>query len=376
MATTHANLVGQRFGKLTVMHMDGAENHGVNTLYICNCDCGKLKIVRAANLLSGATQSCGCLRGRPRKYADGQVFNGKALIGREGNKYVLKCVKCGHITKSNCPLKLTGPCKCTTQTYDKIFTNLTKDDLAKMATLLESGMCKANVAKEMNIGEHTVEKCINTYKMPYKDRRVLTSDKLENVKRYIEDGLSMTQIAKRLGGICVSAVSRYIKAHGLEYAHKYAWRGRPGVFSRVDGKRFGMLTVVGKSSKRTQTGGVFVECKCDCGETVVTRAACLLNGSKTHCGCRRKRIIDLEMRERIQKMLDQGKSIASVGRAVHISPALIYIEIKKFKTITPHQWSHVSEQKRREMRAKPVSVKRKELVQDDGMRPCGKNSAR
>jgi len=55
-------IVGQRFGRLTVMKlMDHPANNGAS-LWRCVCDCGKDTIVMAANLRSGITKSCGCLK--------------------------------------------------------------------------------------------------------------------------------------------------------------------------------------------------------------------------------------------------------------------------------------------------------------------------
>jgi len=56
------NLVGQRYGKLTVIefseHIDGRR------AWLCKCDCGRIKIIRHDHLRRqvGAAQSCGCLK--------------------------------------------------------------------------------------------------------------------------------------------------------------------------------------------------------------------------------------------------------------------------------------------------------------------------
>lgn len=51
------DLVGQRFGKLTVIS-SGTVNGRIRCL--CRCDCGKQKSVRADNLQASNTVSCGC----------------------------------------------------------------------------------------------------------------------------------------------------------------------------------------------------------------------------------------------------------------------------------------------------------------------------
>lgn len=54
------NLVGQQFGRLTVIEKAGKS--GGRVLWKCRCSCGKELFVITNNLTAGRTQSCGCLR--------------------------------------------------------------------------------------------------------------------------------------------------------------------------------------------------------------------------------------------------------------------------------------------------------------------------
>lgn len=56
---TCKNLVGLRFGRLTVVSR--AENVRNLTRWNCLCDCGNKTVVYGGHLNSGATKSCGCL---------------------------------------------------------------------------------------------------------------------------------------------------------------------------------------------------------------------------------------------------------------------------------------------------------------------------
>lgn len=51
---------GETFGKLTVLQREPSKN--TRTMWKCQCDCGNVVVVSAANLQSGDTLSCGCLR--------------------------------------------------------------------------------------------------------------------------------------------------------------------------------------------------------------------------------------------------------------------------------------------------------------------------
>jgi hypothetical protein len=65
------NLIGHRFGRLTVVELAGSTPAGV-ALWRCRCDCGNVTTVNGQNLRRENTRSCGCLAGRvwtPHGYA-------------------------------------------------------------------------------------------------------------------------------------------------------------------------------------------------------------------------------------------------------------------------------------------------------------------
>lgn len=51
-------MINELYGRLTVLRKTDRPSY-----YECACSCGNLKVVRAGHLKSGATQSCGCIRG-------------------------------------------------------------------------------------------------------------------------------------------------------------------------------------------------------------------------------------------------------------------------------------------------------------------------
>jgi hypothetical protein len=57
MKANFINIVGQRFGRLTVLSLHKSGKH---TTWNCICDCGKNIIARSDSLRNGHTQSCGC----------------------------------------------------------------------------------------------------------------------------------------------------------------------------------------------------------------------------------------------------------------------------------------------------------------------------
>lgn len=55
------DIVGQRFGKLTVIKRV-ENNNRMRAKFLCRCDCGNEKIILGDSLSSGKTKSCGCLK--------------------------------------------------------------------------------------------------------------------------------------------------------------------------------------------------------------------------------------------------------------------------------------------------------------------------
>ena len=57
------NLIGQKFGRLTVAERSYTKR---TTAWNCICECGKSTIVTTKHLKSGQTKSCGCLNHEPK----------------------------------------------------------------------------------------------------------------------------------------------------------------------------------------------------------------------------------------------------------------------------------------------------------------------
>lgn len=60
---------GRRFGKVVILSQSASRNG--RRMWECQCDCGKLTVIRAELLRSGRTKSCGCLRYETRNATHG-----------------------------------------------------------------------------------------------------------------------------------------------------------------------------------------------------------------------------------------------------------------------------------------------------------------
>lgn len=54
------NLIGQKFGRLTVIGL--SERQSRKTYWVCQCDCGNISEHRSDGLLNGSIKSCGCYK--------------------------------------------------------------------------------------------------------------------------------------------------------------------------------------------------------------------------------------------------------------------------------------------------------------------------
>ena len=92
------DLVGKKFGRLTVVEFDRLQNH--KTYWKCVCDCGLTVVVKGNNLRSGNTKSCGCLH-RESLIKTGHA-NKKHGEGHD-NKTRLYSIWCGMRQRCNNP---------------------------------------------------------------------------------------------------------------------------------------------------------------------------------------------------------------------------------------------------------------------------------
>jgi len=94
-------MIGEKFGRLTVLERVDVENSHI--YYLCECDCGKKKVVAKSSLINGDSKSCGCLnreltinRNKLNSYKlddlTGKKFGKLTVIKREGTN------KSNHVT--------------------------------------------------------------------------------------------------------------------------------------------------------------------------------------------------------------------------------------------------------------------------------------
>ncbi len=69
------DLKNKRFGRLVVLEEKGRTKWG-DILWLCQCDCGNMRIIQACSLANGTTRSCKCLqREKTRKLGKASAFS-------------------------------------------------------------------------------------------------------------------------------------------------------------------------------------------------------------------------------------------------------------------------------------------------------------
>lgn len=87
---TLKDITGQRFGKLVVLARHSRKAKGRRYYWLCQCDCGRQKVIRDDALTSGVTRSCSCLQReiatKHGHYAGGKnsptASSWRAMLGR------------------------------------------------------------------------------------------------------------------------------------------------------------------------------------------------------------------------------------------------------------------------------------------------------
>lgn len=93
----------------------------------------------------------------------------------------------------------------------------------------------------------------------------------------------------------------------------------------LGGRRFGRLLVIERAGSHP-LGGALWRCRCDCGNTHVVRARCLLVGASTSCGCRADEIMHApKYRDRTGKRFGKWTAIRYMRNATGAGKCAIWL---------------------------------------------------
>lgn len=87
-----------------------------------------------------------------------------------------------------------------------------------------------------------------------------------------------------------------------------------GAIVNLEGERFGRLLVIKKTKKRDKSGGIYWECKCDCGNLVDVVSRSLRFGNTKSCGCWRTESRYLNTKDMIGKKFGRFEVVSKVEK--------------------------------------------------------------
>ena len=109
------NLIGEKFGRLTVIELDKTKSDEIKkAVWVCKCECGNLVSVRAYSLKRNQTKSCGCLARETASALLKEKYND--LKGKRFGKLAV-IEKTNKRTSSGCVI---WKCKCDCGNYTEV----------------------------------------------------------------------------------------------------------------------------------------------------------------------------------------------------------------------------------------------------------------
>ena len=262
----YRNLEGEQFGSLTVLscESDKTETKGYcNLKWLCQCKCGKTKVILGYLLINGLNKSCGCEMRKPRMIHIGERIGHLTIIGRKGKHWVCRC-DCGkEVIKSpqfiHRPKSSTIP-DCGEHDTSKKHMSL-MNDLAGM----QIGEWDILERDYSYTGQHVKYICKSR---ETGETKSLFSFYLSILQKKEENNriLGLDLLNQQFGDLTV--VRRFTEKYSTFYQY-------------YNKKLY-------KTSYRKKTKYPQWVCKCACGNLVVYTSKDLLDREITHCGCKGK----------------------------------------------------------------------------------------
>lgn len=278
----HVNLIGQRFGRLTVIEKAESlidKGGKIRGRWKCKCDCGNECLVLTDTLRAGSTKSCGCYR----------VDLGKEhILDRTGMRY-------GNLTVIEQAESLNDKdvywlCKC-----DCGNTKIARSANLSSGRTTSCG-CKAVLNPDDYIGKKYGRLTI----------RSKTEDNQDGTNVICDCDCGSENVAIRLSFL----KSGKIKSCGCLIEEK----GK-NLKDNLLGQKFGNLTVIEEAPNYSTVSGKEItqwKCKCDCGNVLFVKSHSLKSGRTKSCGCISSPMA-IETRIKKGNLIKNGRSFLRIG---------------------------------------------------------------
>lgn len=261
--------VGDKFGMLTVLSRSD-QHRGKGTYWYCRCDCGTERYINDYTLKSGITKSCGCKRGIPKENLTGRLFGNLQVVryaeeeSKKKKRIIWECrCSCGNIKYLQTNTLISGntlSCGCLSRekSSERTFLDITGQ---KFGRLLALSVDHREMDNQGNSKYFWLCQC-----------------ECGNTK--IVDGAVLRR------GDTVSC--------GCVQAEASANRAKSRIIDLV-GRKFGILTVLGREESESEDGKSFGywKCSCDCGNEKLVQGYHLTRGMVISCGCLKQSKLEL-----------------------------------------------------------------------------------
>lgn len=254
------NLLGKRFGKLSVTKFLGIEEKSgcKQTLWECTCDCGNKIQITGSYLNHNKKTSCGCTKKKYKLKRDftGVKFDDWTVTGRAENRITpngqsrpcWNCVNSKGETKTVFATYIVEKIKQPSQKKD-----FTGQQFGKLRVLFE-----------------------------------INWDKNPEIEIHNPDGKSKIYTSKEHSRYwwceCECGNRIILPTHDLKKAESC---GCDRVWGDYTGRRFGKLTVLSYAGKNKK-GDKTWNCQCECGKQKVITSKSLQSGTQS-CGCNKRK---------------------------------------------------------------------------------------
>ena len=140
------DLIGQKFGRWTVLQKASSRNNNHTPYWLCQCDCGVVREVRQQGLISGKSKSCGCYK---KDFWSKDITNKK--FGR-----LTAIEKTNKTTKDN---YIIWNCKCECGNFCEVdLHSLERGNTQSCGCLRQERAKAANVQQRINLLNNTYGK--------------------------------------------------------------------------------------------------------------------------------------------------------------------------------------------------------------------------
>lgn len=251
-------LIGEKFGRWTVLKCVGKKSKAKVVYYKCKCECGKVSDVSRNLLLNGRSQSCGCLAAEKtsERFSNdlvGQKFGKLTVIERRGSD------------KGNNAIFL---CKCECGKEKEILGLSLKSGGTKSCGCLVSYNPETAKNKRLNTDRKTIGK---------------KNGMLTPTKRVVgNNGQYAYECKCDCGNVVVRNIDGVLAGKftscGCHFEREYL----DNLKKEMIGKKFNRLTIIDISKKDS---GPYALCCCDCGNKKEVHLGHIKSGHTQSCGC-------------------------------------------------------------------------------------------